>query len=88
MILKPLLKNTTLVHSSICPAAAAVTISRRRQGLRCRERIRGLNSWAIYTHETRMVVVAAAAAPHSALSAWQFASHGIVHLPMFELQVS
>lgn len=44
-------------------------------------------AWARYSHETRMVLVGAAAAPRSALSAWQFASHGIVHIPLFELQV-
>jgi hypothetical protein len=59
----------------------------RRQGLRCRERVRLQSAWARYTHETRMVLVGAAAAPRSALSAWQFASHGIVHIPLFELQV-
>jgi hypothetical protein len=45
-------------------------------------------AWATYTHETRMVLVGAAAAPRSDLSAWQFASHGIVHVPLFQLQVS
>lgn len=34
-----------------------------------------------------MVLVGSAVAPRSGLSAWQFASHGIVHIPLFELQV-
>jgi hypothetical protein len=74
-------------------AAAAILVAMlllplpRRQGLRCRERLRGSYAWAVYSHETRMVLVGSAAAPRSALAAWQFASHGIVHLPLFELQV-
>jgi hypothetical protein len=34
-----------------------------------------------------MVLIGSAAPPHSALAAWQFASHGITQLPLFELQV-
>lgn len=61
---------------------------RRRQGLRCRERVRCSNAWALYTHETRMALIGSATPPQSALAAWQFASHGITQLPLFELQVS
>jgi hypothetical protein len=34
-----------------------------------------------------MVLIGSAAPPHSALAAWQFASHGVTQLPLFELQV-
>jgi hypothetical protein len=34
-----------------------------------------------------MVLIGSAAPPHSALAAWQFASHGMTQLPLFELQV-
>ncbi|WIA12365.1 hypothetical protein OEZ85_012414 [Tetradesmus obliquus] len=58
----------------------------KRQGLRCRERVRCSNAWALYTHETRMALIGSATPPQSALAAWQFASHGITQLPLFELQ--
>ena len=64
--------------------------------LRARRRI----DWALYTHETRMLVVGSGgggggdeesgggggggSAP--ALSSWQFAAGGVVHLPLFELR--
>jgi hypothetical protein len=99
VVSRPISRILLLTSSPTPPACCAVlrlhphntptnTTNRRRQGLRCRERVRLSSAWARYSHETRMVLVGSAVAPRSGLSAWQFASHGIVHIPLFELQVS
>ncbi|GIL46595.1 hypothetical protein Vafri_3562 [Volvox africanus] len=55
----------------------------RRQGLRLRERIRMPVEWALYTHETRMVLLGTVAGGSSYIKAFQFVSSGLVALPPF-----
>ncbi|GLC43165.1 hypothetical protein PLESTB_000856200 [Pleodorina starrii] len=55
----------------------------RRQGLRLRERVRLPVEWALYTHETRMVLLGTAAGGSSYIKAFQFVSSGLVALPPF-----
>ncbi|PNW79878.1 hypothetical protein CHLRE_08g370250v5 [Chlamydomonas reinhardtii] len=58
-------------------------VGARRQGLRLKERIRMPVEWAIYTHETRMVLLGTATGGVSYIKAFQFVSTGLVVLPPF-----
>ncbi|GLI64462.1 hypothetical protein VaNZ11_007734 [Volvox africanus] len=55
----------------------------RRQGLRLRERLRMPVEWALYTHETRMVLLGTVAGGSPYIKAFQFVSSGLVALPPF-----
>mmetsp|Transcript_36491 Transcript_36491/g.81224 ORF Transcript_36491/g.81224 Transcript_36491/m.81224 type:complete len:809 (-) Transcript_36491:999-3425(-) len=59
------------------------TFAGKRQGLRCRDKVKVAMSWYVYTHETRCCVVGTGPPTSPYLQAWQFVSSGLVALPPF-----